>query len=239
MDWANRYEALVQRTIAKENYNIVRRTPEWDGTTSQRCLKSNSFEQFFLRIGDDRWKFDMGPDHPCTTKNVLVSFWSSYRRTMILLRDSAMMGREPFTPEDLGMLDEAIRCQRVWLGAIAPNDHVFKDQFHMWSHTYFFHIMWYVEKYGGVGSLTQQGIELAHKEVHKDVAIFSVAGTRVAKPADWIRIMAGYNIDLYRLSKEGTLRNGDLPHQNWCVCMYEVEPCKLCRKKMPMWLLIQ
>lgn len=121
---------------------------------------------------------------------------------MILLRDSAMMGREPFTPEDLGILDEAIRCQRVWLGAIAPNDHVFKDQFHMWSHTYFFHIMWYVEKYGGVGSLTQQGIELAHKEVHKDVAIFSVAGTRIAKPADWIRIMAGYNIDLYRLSKE-------------------------------------
>ena len=222
--WGEEWWDLLNGALGWEHYNILTRSPEWDGNASQRVLKNRNFLSFLRRIGGQRYKYYVCPGDPCNSSNVLYDFWQSYTGTMVLLRDSAVMGREPFCQVDLEYLDTSIRKQRVWLGVIAPHNAALQDQFHMWSHTYFFHIMWYVKKYGGVGSLTQQPIEMSHKEVHKDVAVWTVAGTRPAHPEDWKRVMRGYNIDLVRLMREGKLRNGGDPQTNWCICYGADEP---------------
>ena len=51
----------------------------------------------------------------------------------------------------------------------------------------FFHVPWYVNKYQGIGSLSNAGIELAHREIHKDVTTCTSAGTRPNRPEESVR----------------------------------------------------
>ena len=92
-------------------------------------------------------------------------------------------------------------------------------------------MIWYLRKYREVGSLAATGMELAHKEVHKDLSTYTVAGTRPAKPEDWERLMRLYNFDLVRLFEDGVLRNGKNPSVNWCACYDQDQECAKCLNK--------
>ena len=92
---------------------------------------------------------------------------------MVFLRESHTRGLEPLTQEHIDMLDLSMRKLRVWIGYIAPGDWAVYQIWQAWMHTLYFHVMWFVKKYKGIGSLTQEGIEDAHKEVHKDVAAYT------------------------------------------------------------------
>ena len=180
-----------------------------------------------------------GPDHPCNTDNVVGSLWSEFRHTMVFLRESHTRGLEPLSQEHIDMLDLSMRKQRVWIGYIAPGDWAVYQIWQAWMHTLYFHVMWFVKKYKGIGSLTQEGIEDAHKEVHKDVAAYTVGGTRLATDKDWIRVMRFYNIDLLILKDQGLTRNGGPISRFFCKCKGDDKGCHLCETRDAKLLLLK
>ena len=229
--WADDFEQLVVKLTRYPTYDIAAKEPEWDGNCANRVLKSAELVAFFDRVQHPRMRLFISDDHECNTTNLLRTFWVSYSKMQVRLRESARTGEEPFTDLRIAEITREIARQRVWLGWLAPTDMHLVECVYGWSHMYFFHIPFFVKKYRGIGSLTQEGIELAHKEVHKDVAIWTTAGTRPNRPQDWVRIMRGYNHDLVRQWREGRLRYGKNPKVQWCCCHGRPDRCFMCQRK--------
>lgn len=222
-----------------EDYNILEASPELSGSMASGLLKNKAMHTFFALNGHIMGSYYHGPNHPCNSENIVADFWKEFTWLLVFLRESGLRGLEPLSQEYIDMCDLSVRKQRVWLGVIAPDDSVLFGNWHAWIHTLYFHIMYFVRKYGGIGSLDQECVEVSHKEVHKDLAAFTVGGTRLASQADWIRIMYGYNIDLVTLRDLGLLRNGgDLGHY-LCECVSGGTTCRKCIQMDPRLLLLQ
>jgi hypothetical protein len=177
-------------------------------------------------------------EHPVlNTNNVVLSLWEEYSKCSVFLREAYSKGLEPLDPGTLAGLDESMRKQRVWIGAIAIDDSYLRSVWQAWVHAYYLHHMYYVHKYLGIGGLTQEGIEDAHKEVNKDVTTFSSAGTRISGDANWVRIVGGYNIDLLTLMWDERLRNGVHIDRYKCSCANKDKRCKACIQRDPVKLL--
>ena len=228
----------VGEALHLENYSILDAAPELSGSLASTLLKSDSLQAFFGRYRHIVGGYFHGPGHACNTNNVVGDLWSEFRKTMVFLRESGTRGLEPLSQEHIDMLDLSMRKQRVWLGYIAPADWALHATWHAWVHTLYFHMMWFVNKYKGVGSLTQEGIEDAHKETHKDVAAYTVGGTRLATDKDWIRVMRFYNIDLLTLMHQSKTRNGGNISRFFCQCKGGDVECALCKKRNPRLLLL-
>ena len=229
---------VVDLALMYDDYNFIKGEPELGGVAVNRLLKSTLLAAFFKDHGRTLGGASYGPGHACNTHNVYLSFWTEYTSTMIFLRESGVNGQEPLKDFDLERVDLSIRKQRVWLGTIAPDNGVLYACWYAWVHTYYVHIMFFVRKYRGIGTLSQEPIEDAHKQVHRDVATYSVAGTRPATPAAWRRIGNGYNIDLVALRDHGQLRNGGSIDDYLCTC--NAKPgtrCRRCQKADPYALL--
>ena len=174
-------DELLDKILGISAYNVLDAKPELSGWMANRLLKSTELKRFFARHGSLVGGYS-DEEHPVlTTNNVVLSLWEEYSNCSVFLREAYSKGLEPLDPGTLGSLDESMRKQRVWMGVVALDDSYLRNVWQAWVHAYYFHHMWYVHKYAGIGGLTQEAIEDAHKEVNKDVAVFSGAGTRVAK----------------------------------------------------------
>ena len=77
------------------------------------------------------------------------------------------------------------------------------------------------------------------QEVHKDVAAYTVGGTRLATDRDWIRVMRFYNIDLLMLKDQGLTRNGGPISRFFCRCKGDDKGCHFCETRDPKLLLLK
>ena len=234
---ADQFAEVVSQAVGLDDYNMLEASPELSGGMASRLLKSPLIGDFLARHGAVVGGYHHANRSPCNTDNVLLSFWQEYTRTIIFLRESGVWGQEPLVEDTLAELDLSMRKQRVWLGVIAPEDGVLYSTWQAWVHVYYLHIMWYVHKYKGIGSLSQEAIEDGHKQVHRDVGAYSVAGTRVATSAAWLRIINGYTIDLFVLRMRWILRNGGHISAYLCRCAELHRLCKACSKLTP-WQLV-
>lgn len=234
---AEALQIKVQTALGLKFYNILAGNPELSGGMATRLLRNQGVLIFFRDWGYLMGTQYYGVNHPCNTTNVLYDFWKEYTTTVLFLRESGWRGLEPLSDEKLDELDLSMRKQRVWLGSIAPSDDVLFDQWWAWMHHYYMHYMWFVRRYRGVGSLSQEPIEDFHKQAYKDVSAFSVAGTRVATDDQWNRIIQGYNIDLLTLRDLEKLRNGASLDTYRCKCVQLGKTCRKCVKQNPFLLL--
>jgi hypothetical protein len=230
-------DEVLDRTLGISSYNVLDAKPELNGQMANQLLKSTDLKRFFARYGSLAGTYT-DKDHPVLdTDNVVHSLWEEYSTCSVFLREAYSKGLEPLDQQTLASLDESMRKQRVWMGVVALEDSYLRNVWQAWVHAYYFHHMWYVHKYAGIGGLTQEAIEDAHKEVNKDVAVFSTAGTRVAKAEDWLRIVGGYNIDLLTLMWDERLRNGVHIDIYKCTCAQQPKRCLACIQRDPVKLL--
>lgn len=234
----HRLDELLDQVLDISCYNVLDAKPELSGSMATRLLKSPELKRFFARWGTVAGGYDDLFEGKLNTNNVVASLWEEYSNCAVFLREAYSKGLEPFDQATLDDLDVSMRKQRVWIGVVAPSNDCLKSIWQAWVHAYYFHQMWYVHKYRGIGGLSQEAIEDAHKEVNRDVNVFSAAGTRVAKAADWLRIIGGYNFDLLTLWENERLRNGVHIDKYRCTCRAgQQKRCSACVQRDPVKLL--
>jgi len=233
----DKLDAVLDRVLGISAYNLLDARPELSGSMATTLLKSVKLKRFFNKYGAVVGGYEDLFEPRLDTPNVVESLWEEYSSCSVFLREAYSKGLEPFDPATLARLDESMRKQRVWIGAVAPSDAHLKSIWQAWVHAYYCHQMYYVHKYRGIGGLSQEAVENAHKEINRDVTVFSAAGTRVAGDANWLRILGGYNIDLLTLWEDERLRNGVHIDRYKCTCVHQEKRCALCLQRDPVKLL--
>ena len=192
-------------------------------------LKSTELKRFFVKYGTVAGGYEDIFEPRLDTKNVVASLWEEWIVVAQCscgsptAKDWSPCTRPPLTSysehEEAKGLDWGRRSRR----------RVSEEHLAGMGTCLLRHQMWYVHKYRGIGGLSQEAIEDAHKEVNRDVNVFSAAGTRVAGDANWLRIIGGYNLDLLTLWEDDRLRNGVHIDKYKCTCRAgQQKRCAMC-----------